>query len=384
VSSRIPLLFDATSLPPNWGGVARYIEGVLSGLGEQGIQVHVVAKPDDLARLREAAPGHRYHASPGYVANRVLRFAWEQLGLPRLARRLRARAIHSPHYTHPLVTRARRVVTVHDATFFTDPAVHSRLKGVFFRFWIRRAGAHADALVAPSRATADATRASVRVKHAEIVVAYLGVDRAVFHRPGAEAVQRFADAHELDAGRGWLAFLGTIEPRKNVASLVRAYRALQADAARDGTVPLPPLVLSGARGWDDEAIALLDSTTPGDGVIEAGYLPLGELAAFLGGSAIVVYPSLGEGFGLPVLEAMASGAAVLTTRRLSIPEVGGDAVVYAEPDAAALAEAISALLGDAPARAELGRLAEARAGEFTWQACASAHLDAYERVGATG
>ncbi|MCS5716620.1 glycosyltransferase family 4 protein [Herbiconiux sp. CPCC 205763] len=385
MTSRIPLLFDATSLPPAWGGVARYIQGVLGGFDELGISVHVVAKPVDVERLRTTAPGHEYHASPAYVGNRVLRFAWEQRGLPRLARRLGATAIHSPHYTHPLVTRAKRIVTVHDATFFSDAGVHSRLKGVFFRFWMRRAAAHADALVTPSRATAEEMRRHTRVRRAEIVVAYLGVDRSLFHPVEASETARFAARHGLRPELGWIAFLGTIEPRKNVGGLIRAHRALTARAAAstpgDAVVPVPPLVISGARGWDDDAIALLDSATPGDGVIEAGYLPVRDLPAFLGGATVVAYPSLGEGFGLPVLEAMACGAAVLTTRRLSIPEVGGDCVAYTEPDAEHLASALGALIADRAQRADLGERAESRAGEFTWEACANAHLEAYRAAG---
>lgn len=382
MSARIPVLFDATSLPPNWGGVARYIQGLLAGLDELGVSLQVVAKPADIRRLREAAPGHDYHAAPGSISARPLRFAWEQVGLPRLAQRLGVVAIHSPHYTLPLTGRTAAIVTVHDATFFTDPEVHSRLKRTFFTWWTRRAARRAAALVTPSRATAEAMQSSVGAAtvRGELVVAYLGVDGEVFHRPDAAAVTAFAASAGLDVERGWIAFLGTIEPRKNVPALLRAHAALRASASAPGTVP--PLVLSGARGWDEEAARLLDGLTPADGVIEAGYLPLESLPAFLGGARVLCYPSLGEGFGLPVLEAMACGAAVLTTRRLSIPEVGGDAVAYTEPDDAAIAEGLRALLADPDRRAGLAEAAVARSAGFTWAACAEAHLTAYAAAGA--
>ncbi|MFB2599299.1 glycosyltransferase family 4 protein [Herbiconiux sp. P17] len=379
MSPQLPVLFDATSLPPNWGGVARYIQGLLAGLDSLGQTIHVVAKPGDLERLRTDAPGHVYHAGPASLSRRPVRFAWEQIGLPRLARRLGVSVIHSPHYTLPLVSRARSVVTLHDATFFTDPEVHSRLKRTFFTWWSRRAARRASALVTPSRATADALRQSVGAVRAEIFVAYLGVDPEVFRVPTSEEVARFADAHALEPALGWIGFLGTIEPRKNVPALLRAHARLRSEAAVPAEVP--PLVLSGSRGWDAEAAAMLDALGPADGVIEVGYLPLGELPAFLGGAELIAYPSLGEGFGLPVLEAMSCGAAVLTTRRLSIPEVGGDAVEYAEPDAAPLASALALLLGDGDRRAALSRAAAARSARFTWEACAQVHLDAYARAG---
>ena len=103
----------------------------------------------------------------------------------------------------------------------------------------------------------------------------------------------------------------------------------------------------------------------------------------MGGDAeVVAYPSLGEGFGLPVLEAMACGAAVLTTRRLSLPEVGGDAVAYTEPDAAAIAAALSGLLADPARRRELGEAARVRAAGFDWRSCARAHLASYAAAAA--
>lgn len=372
------VLVDATSLPPNWGGVARYIEGVLGGLAELGETVDVVVKPDDLERLRASAPGHRYHAGPATLRYRPVRFAWEQIGLPALARRLGSDVIHSPHYTFPLVTRRRTAVTLHDATFFSDPAAHSLLKRTFFGWWIRRAAARADATITPSRATADAVREATG-SSPDVTVAYLGVDARTFRPPEPAEVERFAADRGLTE-TGWIAFLGTIEPRKNVPALLRAYGILRRRRAASGQ-STPSLVLSGARGWDEEAARLLDAAGPGDGVIEAGYLPLDDLHVLLGGSAVTVYPSLGEGFGLPVLEAMACGATVLTTRRLSIPEVGGDAVAYAEPDDASLSDALDALLDDSAERRRLGALALERAGDFTWRRCAETHVEAYATAG---
>lgn len=386
MSQQIPVLLDATSLPPNWGGVARYIEGLLSGLEEHGIALEVVAKPTDIARLRLAAPGHRYHAGPASLRSRPVRFAWEQAGLPRLAAKLGVHAIHSPHYTHPLLTRRSRIVTVHDATFFSEPEVHSRLKRTFFTFWTRRAARSAAALIAPSRATADAVATAVGIDAARIRVAYLGVDPEVFTPPADASVADFAQAHGLDGPAGWIAFLGTIEPRKNVPALLRAYAALRGERTARGK-STPVLVLSGSRGWDDEAARMLDALGAESGsgrttgVVEAGYLPLGELSAFLGGSRLVAYPSLGEGFGLPVLEAMACGATVLTTDRLSIPEVGGEAVAYTQPDERSMTAALDALLGDDERRRALGAAALERSRAFTWAACAEVHLQVYAQAG---
>ncbi|MDO9396331.1 MAG: glycosyltransferase family 1 protein [Herbiconiux sp.] len=376
MSAEPRVLLDATSIPPSRGGVARFIAGLAAGLAEEGHLIDVVAKADDLPFLRAAAPGHRYHAAPERLRSRPQRFVWEQTGLPRLARRLGCTVIHSPHYTFPLLAagrpRLRRVVTVHDATFFSAPEAHSRLKGVFFRRWIRLASSRADRLVAVSEATAREIRQYVPRVRPAIDVAHLGVDHGTFRPPSAEQVERIRARLGLPAGEHWVGFLGTIEPRKNVPALIRAVQALR--AADPST---PRLALSGSRGWDEEATALLDDPATATDVIEAGYLPLEELNAFLGGARVVAYPSIGEGFGLPVLEAMASGAPVLTTPRLAIPEVGGDAVAYSEPDEASLAEALGALLADDGRRADLAAAGLDRSALFTWAACARVYAAAY-------
>jgi glycosyltransferase involved in cell wall biosynthesis len=352
--------------------VARFIAGLAAGLASENRVIDVVVKADDLPFLTESAPGHRYHIAPARLRSRPMRLLWEQLGLPRLAKRLGCTVIHSPHYTFPLLGRVRRVVTVHDATFFSAPEAHSRLKGAFFRRWIRLASRRADALVAVSEATAREVRERIPRLRAPITVAHLGVDIAVFHPPRAAEVAALRSQLGLAEGEGWIAFLGTIEPRKNVPALIRAVIGL-----RHEDPGVPRLVLSGSRGWDADAAALLDDPETTHDVIEAGYLPLDSLHAFLGGATVVVYPSLGEGFGLPVLEAMACGAPVLTTRRLSIPEVGGDAVAYAEPGEAEIRTMLAGLLADGSRRSELAAAGLARSGAFSWAACARVYDAAY-------
>jgi glycosyltransferase involved in cell wall biosynthesis len=115
-------------------------------------------------------------------------------------------------------------------------------------------------------------------------------------------------------------------------------------------------------------------------VVRPGFLRPADLPGLLGGAIVVAYPSKAEGFGLPVLEAMACGAAVLTARRLSLPEVGGDAVAYTEPDADSIAESLRELIADEPRRRQLSLSGQERAKEFTWEASAQAHLETYRQA----
>ncbi len=371
------VLLDATAVPADRGGVGRYVDALLPALVRAGVDVVVVAQPRDLDLLARIAPGAEVVAAPSGVARRPARMAWEQVGLPRLVRRTGAQVLHSPHYTMPLAAGAPVCVTVHDATFFSHPELHSPVKARFFRTATRWAVRHAASLVAPSRATAQEVARYAGADVDDVVVAYHGVDSGVFHPVDDDERARVRST--LGIGEGdYVAFLGTLEPRKNVPALVRAWvRAVQ------GMPDPPALVLAGGPGWDTGVEPALAAVPPGLTAVRTGYLPLGDLAGFLAGARVVAYPSLGEGFGLPVLEAMACGAAVLTTRELSLPEVGGDAVAYAGTDEPSIAAALRGLLDDPVRTGALAAAARERAATFTWDAAAAAHLLAYERAAAT-
>ncbi|RFA08437.1 hypothetical protein B7R54_03765 [Subtercola boreus] len=367
------VLFDATAIPADRGGVGRYVENVVTELVRSGVPLAVVCQPRDRAFF-EAAGVTRVVEIAGWGSRASGRLLWEQLVLPGLARRTGADVIHSPHYTFPLVTRRARVVTVHDLTFFSAPEVHGRLKRKFFRTWIRATRLARVTVVTPSRTTAEEYTRVTGADPARVFAAPLGYDSAVFRPPTNDEVEAFRASQEpLPAG--WIAFLGTLEPRKNVPALVRGYAAAMAERAPGAR---PALLLSGGAGWDDAVEGTVaEAVAGGADVRMLGYLPLEQLRSLLGGSLLTAYPSLGEGFGLPVLEAMACGSAVLTSRRLSLPEVGGDAVSYTEVDSASIASALGRLLDTPAERSRLGLAGRSRATRFTWAACALHHVEAY-------
>jgi glycosyltransferase involved in cell wall biosynthesis len=354
------VLIDGTAMPVDLGGVGRYIEGLLGALDPLDLDLAIVVRPEHRQHVTSVAPGADVVVGPRWLRMKPLRFAWEQLGLPALARRLGSDVVHSPHYTFPLLRRRGSVVTLHDATFFSDPQWHSVAKRLFFTTWTRLALRSGRPCVVPSDASAGEFRRHVPRVRSTLTTTALGVDFEVFHTPGPDETAAFRAAHGLAGAERWVAFLGTIEPRKNVGPLVRAHERLRRE--RDD---VPTLLVSGARGWDDDAAAELDRVAPGGAVRELG-----------------VYPSSGEGFGLPVLEALACGACVLTTDRLSLPEVAGDAAEYTEPDEEALLDALRRLVSDRARRDELRERAAPRARLFTWDATAEATLEAYREAAA--
>ena len=365
------VLVDATAVPADRGGVGRYVDGLVHALAAAGADLALACQRADSERYARLAPRADIVPGPPAISHRPARLAWEQTGLAKVADQVRAEVVHSPHYTMPLRAGRPVVVTVHDLTFFTDSGLHTAVKGTFFRSATRTALRRAARVIVPSKATRDELVRVLDADATEVDVAYHGVDTETFHLPSAEEKARVAARLGLGQ-RPYVAFLGTLEPRKNVPALVRGWVRAVADR------PDPPaLVLAGGSGWDSEVDAAVASVPPHLTVLRPGYLRFADLPGYLGGALVVAYPSFGEGFGLPVLEAMACGAAVLTTPRLSLPEVGGDAVAYTQPDPETIARDLAALLDDPERRAVLGRAGHDRAREFTWAASAEAHLASY-------
>ncbi|MCU1616102.1 MAG: hypothetical protein JWO98_3642 [Frankiales bacterium] len=368
------VLLDATAVPENRGGVGRYVDQLIPALDAVDADLVVVCQQRDTEYYGKLAPSADVVAAPAAVERRAARLVWEQSGLPRLAEHVGAEVLHCPHYTMPLRTRVPVVTTLHDATFFTHPDVHQPVKRAFFRGWTRASLRRAARCVVPSYATLDElTRVTTGVR-GQVDVAHHGADPATFHLPDLGHVAAVREHLGLRSER-YVAFLGTIEPRKNVPFLIEGWRRAVSSLEEP-----PALVIAGGRGWDtriDEALASVPDHLE---VLMPGYLPLELLAGFLGGAEVVAYPSMGEGFGLPVLEAMACGAPVLTTTSLALPEVGGDAVAYADPTAAGIAATLRSLLADGRRRSELSSAALTRAGSFTWGACAEQHLRTYARA----
>jgi glycosyltransferase involved in cell wall biosynthesis len=365
------VLIDATAIPSERGGVGRYVDNIVAALDAAGAALSVVCQTRDAEVFAALAPGSRVVPVAEELGSRPARLAWEQTTLPRLAKRLDADVIHSPHYTMPLASPVPVAVTLHDATFFSDRGLHLGVKGRFFRAWSRTSLRRAAACIVPSAATADELVRYAHARRSLLTVAHHGVDPARFHQPTDAEIA--AVREHLGLGDDpWIAFLGTREPRKNVPALIRGFSRFATDRTE-----VPALVLAGSPGWDTAIEPALAAVSPRLRVIRSGHLPVDLLAGFLGGAEIMAYPSLGEGFGLPVLEGMASGACVLTTKRLSLPEVGGDAVAYTGVGAGEIAEQLAVLMNDPVRRRELGAAALQRAGQFTWAASAARHHDAY-------
>ncbi len=371
------VLLDVSAVPARPVGAGVYTIAMAGGLAHRGeIELHLLTRRDDTARWHALAPGAEVHAlAPN---RRPARLAWEQLSGPAVAHEIRPDVWHAPHYTMPLRSRVATVVAMHDLTFFDHPEWHERSKVVYFRRMMRAAARRADVILTGSHDAADAIRARFSVK-GEIIVVHHGVDHDRFAPAGDPSTDEARDWEALvrhGVARPYVAFASTIEPRKDVPTLVRAF----ARVAR--THPDLQLVLAGGDGWGlAQARAAITASGVATRVLRPGYVDDATLAALFRRADVIAYPSLAEGFGMPALEALASGTPLVTTSGSAVEEVVGDAALLvptADPDA--LARALGTVLDDPEVAARLRRAGPPRAAEFTWERSVDAHIDAYGRA----
>lgn len=311
-------------------------------------------------------------------------FSLRQIPLPRLwthARLSAEVALHPPDtlfipaHVIPLGARLARhtrlVVTIHDLGYLHFPEAHTRVQRLQLRLTTAWSTRVADRVIAISQATKDDLVRLAGVPATKISVVHHGVATR-FVQP-APTVERASLDHTLSSQLGqhpYVLYVGTIQPRKNLARLIEAF-AQATEAASDWR-----LVLVGKPGWlSGPIVQHAEALGLAERVIFTGYLPDAVLPALMAGASAFVFPSLYEGFGLPVLEAMAAGIPVLTSNTSSLPEVAGDAALLVDPqDTQAIASGIRRLTSDAELRTELRRRGLIQAASFTWERCAAQTL----------
>ncbi len=349
--------FDATTLQGRLSGVgyytARLMESLANGAGE-GIVDRLVVLSN---RPVPVEPNGRVQV---YERRRFgVRSVWMQFMLPGILRELRPDLVHFTNYLAPVVGRVPYVVSFHDMTLSLVPQYHTLKKRLLTSSLIPLVARSARRILAPSESTR------------RDVVRLLGVDpgrvcvipyaAAPGFRPDPGRLQHLADAYGIRPP--YLLYVGTLEPRKNLVRVLRAF-ARVVPSLRDHR-----LVVAGDRGWKYSAV-LEEAARPdlARRIVLPGYVAEEDLPALYTHAVAFVYPSLYEGFGLPVVEAMACGAPVLTSRTSSLGEVAEGAAWLVDPENEdALAEGLHALATDEGLRRDLRARGLARAAEFSWE-----------------
>jgi glycosyltransferase involved in cell wall biosynthesis len=278
----------------------------------------------------------------------------------------------------PLFCRAgKHVVTIHDVIPLILPGAFPTRHRLVLATALARVRRQADIVIVPSHAAAEDVMRFLRVEQERIVVIPMGCEPRFRPAAGSACTATLRQRYALP--ERYILFVGTLEPRKNVAVLLQAFSRLLGENPRDDL----KLVVAGGEGWGGMDIrARAEALKLRDRVIFTGFVDDDDLPDLYRGALMFVYPSLYEGFGLPILEAMACGIPVITSNRSSLPEVAGDAALLIDPTRPEdLAAAIMLLLCDGTRRQELRAKGIARARSFTWDAVAQQTIAIYRAVG---
>ncbi len=351
-------------------GVSRYIASLIehlpAALDPQDELIVMGRSPDEEADY--VSPRDRMSSHP------IARIAWEQTALPLLARRDRWDITHSPVNVAPVLPSGRSVVTVHDLAFIVAPETMPSAR----RRYLTALTAHSVRHAAQVIAVSESTRRDL--------IAWLGIDpeRVTVTRLAAEPRFRPSAPADLDAfrervglNRPYILSVGTQEPRKNTALLVQAFASL-ADEFPHG------LVLVGPAGWLGEELDRALSALPErvrERVRLTGFVDDDDLPLWYGAAEALAYPARYEGFGLPVLEAMACGIPVVTSNVSSLPEVSGGAALLVDPGSSAeLAAALWSVMTNPGLASELRERGLRRAAAFSWETTARLTVGAYRKA----
>ena len=314
----------------------------------------------------------------------IPRFYFEQVLLPRHCRKRKIDLIFSTHYTIPFLTRIKRVAVFHDMTFYLFPEMHQRIKRLYFKTLIPMSANRCSGIITVSESTKkDMLNRFTHLNAEKITVIHHGVDilpqdspRTKKHHNGAGNILR---KHRLKEGEYFL-FVGTLEPRKNITGIIKAFHHL--NKAQENVSKKNKLVIVGKKGWFyKEIFESVKKHHLEDAVIFTGYVSEEEKRTLLKNAFLFLYPSFYEGFGIPVLEAMACGVPVITGNVSALPEVAGDAALLVPPRHwQEISTSMLKLLSDKHLYEKLSQKGLEQAAKFSWEKTAEKTMELFEKI----
>jgi glycosyltransferase involved in cell wall biosynthesis len=352
-------------------GIHHYIANLLPQLPAAGPDLRYTVL---VGQGQPNLPGATIHRSRWPTTPPLGRIVWEQFAQPLVLERLRPDLLHALAFVSPLLSRCPAVVTVYDLSFRLMPERFLPAQRLYLSLFSAHSCRRARRVIAISHSTkADVVRL-FNIAPDKVDVACPGVD-AVFRPWPPAQVEAFRISQGLP--EKFILYLGTLEPRKNLAALIRAFARLRAQSRAN--VSNPKLILAGAKGWlYEDLFRLVQELELTDSIFFPGYVPAEALTGWYNAAAVFAYPSSYEGFGMPVLEALACGRPVVTSNVSSLPEAGGDAALSVSPeDVDALTEALARALALAPEERQRG---PAHAARFTWANTAAQTVASYRQA----
>jgi glycosyltransferase involved in cell wall biosynthesis len=376
------IVIDYTTALAQVAGVGRYTRSLVAALARVDQQDDFVLFSSERPRSPLTFPSvSNVHPRVAPIGNRWMTLLWQRARVPLPVEVFTGRAsvLHAPDFTLPPTLGMRRIVTIHDVAFLTHPECAVPSLVAFLSAAVPRAVKAADRIVAVSERTALDLVERLGVPRAKVDVVHLGADPMFVPVRDAERLAAFDARYGLEHPLALA--VGTIEPRKNYPGLIAAFAA-----ARRAPGGPRMLAIAGRKGWLwDATFAAVEEHGVADTVRFLDYVPEADLPTLYSTADVVAMPSLYEGFGLPVVEAMACGTPAVCSDGGSLPEVAGDAaLVVAVGDVVALSDAMVRVVNDDGLRARLVARGLERAKTFTWEAAAQAMLRVYRGGQAAG
>ncbi len=372
---------DVQNLLRPMTGVGCYVSNLVRALSllpvEGAIQAFYFSRAKQNSRIGLSG-GRVSEKAISFPPGRVVQFLWKRFSFPKVDSLVGpADVFHFPNFVARPVQKGKVVITVPDLSFVRFPHFTQPKNLRFLTRNVSRSIERADKVIAISEFTRKELGELFPSAARKLVVTRLGVSEAFFPRTDEEDLQRVRAIYNLPDQ--YVLFVGTLEPRKNLATLLDAYRIFRKQSRTYAGIGL---VAAGMKGWlYEETMKRISSMPPEMSPLLTGYVEESDLPYLYSAAKMVVMPSLYEGFGLPCLEAMACGTPLVCSNGSSLPEVVGDAALMVSPtDPEEMAHAMSTVADDRELADDLVRRGTERAAQFTWRRCAEETYRVYEEV----
>lgn len=368
------VLIDFTQIPIQKVGVGVYALETFSKPNKNNDDLFYLLQDDD-KELKEALSdrGKIITVKAKIFRFFILRIILEQFYIPYLCYKYNINVLHSLHYSFPIfLFNVKRIVTIHDLTFFIYPEVHKLIKRYYFKFFIKLACKYANQLICVSESTKNDLNKYIRKISASVKVIPLSCSPKL-EIPKSE-VEMIMKKYGINGK--YILFIGTLEPRKNLSNLIKAFHLFIQNN------PDFTLVIIGKKGWFyNNIFKLVEELNITDKIIFTGFVTTKEKFAILSNAYSFIYPSIYEGFGLPVLESINYEIPTITSRYSSLPEVAGDAALYIDPyNIEDIMNALMTINKNMEVRDKLILNSKKQINKFSWGLTANSTYNIYKNI----
>jgi glycosyltransferase involved in cell wall biosynthesis len=368
---------DARSVLKQRTGVGNYTYNIAKNLSRIDKENRYVLFYSHHKNVRSAIPqfdNPNFETRYFRIPNKLLNLMWGTFRMPKIDWLVgEVDLYHSPNYNLNILSRGKSVITIHDLNFLALREHSIYTAKWYYAYKIKNYAHQADDIIVVSENTKREVLKYLEVPEGKVHVIYNGYSPAFRPLEESENTRKVLEKYRIKGD--YILFVGTLEPRKNIEGIIRAYHQSR---AKDDYL----LVLAGGRGWKYKSVfGLLEELKLKNRVVFTWYVPESDLPALYNQSSLFVYPSFYEGFGIPPLEAMACGLPVIVSNTTSMPEVVGDAGLYVEPDdVEQIAHCIDKVLSDETLRNNMIKKGLARAKMFSWEKTAQETLRLYQKL----